>query len=220
MREQARHSCEHGLEVLGVVRIEPAVVDVQAVQARVCEPGEEEGLFGLEYDVVAPHEALQCFADVCQEHDTDTSAAREGEALELVAEAGKARVTQLELVAVERAAFQVAHRGELAQEVRVDVELGVAEVERDYLVFGEGEEVPEAVGEELGVENGVRDVQLLGPTDSQAGKDEVEDLGCLDEVAAAREPVQVDAEHVDALEARSHALHGLDVPFVEAGEVA
>jgi hypothetical protein len=217
---QARHACECRLEVEAVVRVERAVVDVEAAQLRVCEPRDEQGFLGLEHDVVVPDEAVQAFADLGEQHGPDAPAARDGEALELVGEGRERHGNELELVAVESEAREVCHRGHLAQEGRVDGELAVVEVQGDDLVFGEAEEELHAVGEAVDVEYGVRNVHLLRLADAEAVEDDVYDLARVHEVAGARELVQVDAEAVHALEARGHALEGPDVIFVEAGEVA
>lgn len=219
-REQARHVRQSRLEVFGVVRREAAVVDAQAPQTRACDPGEEERLFGLEYDVVVPDEALQGSADAGEEDDADSAAAGDGEALQFVAEAREEGVRELEPVAVEREALQVAQGGQLAQQVRADRELAVPQVQGDDLVFRRLEEMLQAVREARAVEKGVRDVQLPGPADAQAVEDEIEDLRGAGEVAAAREHLQVDGEAVDALEAGSGALQGAEVCRVQAGEVA
>jgi hypothetical protein len=81
-------------------------------------------------------------------------------------------------------------------------------------VFGALEEMFHAVCKLIGFKNGVCDMQVLGTPDAEAVEDEVENLRGIHEVAAVREQSEVDAQPVDALEARGRALQGPEVLHV------
>ncbi len=125
----------------------------------------------------------------------------------------------VELVAIERQACQVAQRSKLAHEFRVDGQLAMTQVDGQNLIFAALEEMPHAVRKLVGLEDGVCDMQVLRTASGEAVEDEIDNLRCVDKVAAERQLSQVDAQSAYAPEARRRCFQGLEVLFVKEGNV-